>query len=119
MDGRIFHITKQLAGNLNHDWTIEEMAGMVELSVPHFQKLFKTNTGVSPMAYLRHLRLEKACKCLESSFHQLKQIGIEIGMADDSHFTRDFKSKFGVTPSQYRKQYWEKIQSDASIGAKS
>ena len=119
MDGRIFHITEQLASNLNYDWTIEEMAGLVELSVPHFQKLFKSNTGTSPMAYLRDLRLEKACECLESGFQQLKQIRIDIGMADSSHFTRDFKVKFGLTPSEYRRQHWERIQTCALVGAKS
>lgn len=117
VDGRIFHIKERLAANLNHDWTIEEMAGLVELSVPHFQKLFKTNTGTTPMAYLRDLRLTRACECLESSFHQLKQIRVHIGMTDDSHFTRDFKDKFGVTPTDYRKKYWEKIQNGALLGA--
>ena len=82
MDGRIFYITEQLTGNLNHDWTIEEMAGMVELSVPHFQKLFKRNVGAPPMAYLREQRLERACECLETSFHQLKQIGSQVGITD-------------------------------------
>lgn len=119
MDGRIFHIKELLAANLNRDWTIEEMAGLVELSVPHFQKLFKTNTGTSPMAYLRDLRLARACERLESSFHQLKQIRIDIGMTDNSHFTRDFKVKFGLTPSEYRRQHWEKIQNNSPIGAKS
>ena len=118
MDGRIFHITEQLASNLNYDWTIEEMAGMVELSVPHFQRLFKINTGISPIAYLRDLRLKRACECLESSFHQLKQIRAYIGMPDHSHFTRDFKVKFGLTPTEYRRQHWEKIQSGTPLGAK-
>lgn len=119
MDGRIFYIKEQLAGHLDHDWTIEEMAGKVELSVPHFQKLFKTNTGVSPMTFLRNLRLERACECLTSSFQQLKQIRLHIGMTDNSHFTRDFKDKFGLTPSEYRRRHWEKIQSGALVGAKS
>ena len=119
MDGRIFHITEQLASNLNYDWTIEEMAAQVELSVPHFHKLFKTNTGVPPMAYLRDLRLARACEYLKSGFQQLKRIRIDIGMADSSHFTRDFKVKFGLTPSEYRRQHWERIQSCTLLGAKS
>ena len=114
MDGRIYYLREQIANNLSHHWTIKEMAEAVELSAPHFQKLFKTNVGSTPIIYLRELRLAKALERLENSFCQLKQIGIEIGMADDSHFTRDFKSKFGVTPTEYRKQYWEKIQTEAS-----
>lgn len=116
MDGRIFHLKEQLLKNLQHDWTIEEMSQNVELSIPHFQKLFRAETGIAPIAYLRDLRLEKARELLETKFYRLKQIGFEVGMSNDSHFTRDFKKKYGVTPTEYRKQYWEKIQTQKSVG---
>ena len=110
MDGRIFQLQEQLIKKLGHRWTVEEMAEIVELSKPHFQRLFKNKVGVSPIAWLRERRLEKACELLESEFLNIQQIGITIGMSDDSHFTRDFKRKYGVTPSEYRKQYWEQVQ---------
>lgn len=116
MDGRIFQLKYLLSEKLDHDWTVEEMAEIVELSVPHFQKLFKANLGVPPMAYLHDIRLEKACESLKNSFRRLKQIGIEVGITDNSHFTRDFKGKFGVTPTEYRKQYWEKVQTKTTTG---
>jgi len=112
MDARIFHLRKQMLEKLQHNWTIEEMSQVVELSVPHFQKLFKAETGIAPIAFLRDLRLEKARKLLETKFYRLKQIGFEVGMPNDSHFTRDFKKKYGVTPTEYRKQYWEKTQTE-------
>jgi len=107
VDGRIYHLRALIARNLNKDWTVERMADTVELSVPHFQKLFKTNLGVPPMVFVRDLRLAEARELLETTFHQIKQIGIQIGIASDSHFTRDFKKKFGVTPTEYRKHCWE------------
>ncbi len=116
MDGRIFDLQKRILDHPDYQWTVQEMAECIELSIPHFQKLFKIQTKVSPMNYLRELRLEKACKLLESSYHRINQISIEVGMLNDSHFTRDFKKKFGVTPTEYRRQYWERIQTEKSNG---
>lgn len=116
MDGRIFHLQELLLENSQHNWTIEEMAQIVDLSVPHFQKLFKADIGTTPIAHLRDLRLAKARQLLETKFCRLKQVAFEVGMAYDSHFTRDFRKKYGVTPTEYRKQYWGKIQSVKSVG---
>ena len=80
-----------------------------------FQKLFKSNTGTSPVAYLRELRLEKARLLLETTFVQIKQIGIKIGLTNDSHLTRDFKNKYGVTPTECRRQHWDKAQAEDSV----
>lgn len=118
MDGRIFILRERLLKNLAHHWTIEEMAEIVELSSPHFQRLFKSYMDLPPITFLRELRLEKARELLETTFLQMKQIGIAIGMPNDSHFTRDFKKKYGVTPTEYRKQHWEKIQAESANGQK-
>jgi AraC family transcriptional regulator len=110
MDGRIFHIKKELAENLAHHWTVAEMAAKVGLSPLHFQKLFKQVTGVSPIHYLNDLRLEKARELLETSFLQIKQIGVQTGLTNDSHFSRDFKRKYGTTPTKYRNHWWQAHQ---------
>lgn len=118
MDGRIFHLKEQLLENSQHDWSIEEITQIVDLSVPHFQKLFRAEMGIAPVAYLRDLRLAKARELLEAKFYRLKQIGFEVGMPNDSHFTRDFKKKYGITPTEYRKKYWEKVQIEKLDGKK-
>ncbi len=82
MDGRIFHLKKQLLENSQHDWTIKEMAQIVDLSVPHFKRLFKAEIGIAPITFLRDLRLEKARELLETKFYRLKQIGFEVGMSN-------------------------------------
>jgi transcriptional regulator GlxA family with amidase domain len=96
--------------NLSRDWTVPKMAKPSDLSIPHFQKLFKTHIGIAPIAFLRQMRLEKARELLENSFTQIKQIQIQTGMTNGSHFTRDFKTKYGMTPTAYRQQYWERTQ---------
>ncbi len=118
MDARIFHLQKQILENPDCDWTIGQMAETVGLSVPHFQKLFKTNIGKPPIAYLQDLRLEKARELLEATFLQVQEVRNKVGILYDSHFTRDFKKKFGVTPTEYRKLFWEKKQAEEQDGKK-
>lgn len=118
MDGRIVLLNDKFSENLQHHWTVEEMARVVNLSPPHLQKLFRTETGLPPIAFLREKRLEIACELLENSWERISQIGLQVGMPHDSHFTRDFKNKYGITPTEYRKQYWEKIENKMSDGRK-
>lgn len=118
MDGRVFRLQEQILKTLEHHWTVQEMAEVIELSLPHFQKLFKNEVGISPIAWLRERRLEKARDLLETEFWHIQQIGVAVGMPHDSHFTRDFKKKYGVTPTQYRKNYWDKIQAEKQNGQK-
>src|SRR5437867_1241558 len=100
MDGRIFHIKTKLSQDLGRHWTVSDMAGMVGLSVSRLHKLFRIEIGHSPIAFLHELRLEKARKLLEVTFLQIKQVGYKTGLTNDSHLTRDFKRKFGITPTE-------------------
>lgn len=118
MDNRIFHLCKQLSENITQNWTLEKMAEAIELSIPHLQKLFKTETGTSPQAFLHEQRLEKARELLEADHEQICQIGRLVGIPDESHFTRDFKKKYDLTPTAYRKQYHDKKQTEIKFGQK-
>lgn len=112
MDKRIASLRKQMLSDLKHEWTIGEMAQAVELSESQLEKLFKLHTGLPPIQYLRHLRLEEARRLLENTFKRVKVIAALVGQPDQSHFTRDFKEKYGCTPSEYRQRFWEETQSN-------
>lgn len=115
MDGRIFYLKELIVENLEHDWTVEELSRAIGISAPYLQRLFKSALGIPPITYLRDLRLEKARELLESKdqFYQVSEICCKVGMFSKSHFTRDFKKKFGVTPTEYRRHHWEKMQAAA------
>ena len=107
MDGRIFQVVTQINSDLSHHWTDEEMATSVGLSVPHFIKLFKLEIKTPPHAYLCNRRLDKAKNLVESTFLQMQEICAKVGLPNYGHFTRDFKRKFGKTPTEHRKDFHE------------
>lgn len=113
MDGRIFHITEKLSNNLGQHWSVSEMARIADVSEPHFIRLFRASVGVTPVDYLTHLRMERAKELLETTFIRIKEIGVQIGIPNESQFAREFKKRFGSTPTEYRKQQWEIEQSAA------
>ena len=88
--------------NLHREITLTELAHSVNLSVWRLCHLFRSDVGMSPIKYLKLLRLEKAKHLLETSFLSVKEITYQVGINDDSHFVRDFKKTFGKAPTLYR-----------------
>lgn len=103
MDQRIELITDLMRSNLNRKLSPDNLAAMVGLSPSRLHYLFKTELGTSPARYIRSLRLERAKNLLNSTHTSVKQVMIEVGVTDRSHFEREFKRLYGLTPSQYRK----------------
>ncbi len=84
---------------------LSELAQSVNLSVWRLCHIFKSDIGMPPMRYLRLLRMERAKDLLESSFLSVKEIAYRVGLNDESHFVRDFKSTYGSSPACYRTQF--------------
>src|SRR5215510_1855683 len=80
---------------------ISQMAEIVNLSPSRLQHLFKSETGLTLTQYQRTVRLDRARDLLEHTFLSIKQIIVQVGAKDRSHFERDFKKAFGLTPTEY------------------
>lgn len=74
-------------------------------SEEHFCRLFKSETGLSPMSYIRTLRLEKASELLRKDKRPLSIIAEECGFNSVQYFAQSFKSQYDLTPSEYIKKY--------------
>ncbi|HVW59153.1 MAG TPA: AraC family transcriptional regulator [Puia sp.] len=94
----ILYMRRELGGRL----TIEEMAAMHNLSASHFSSLFRKSTGMSPMDYFIHLKLQKACLLLYTDDIKIKHIAQALGYDDPYYFSRLFKKYQGISPDQYR-----------------
>lgn len=102
MSERVQRIIDRMHGDPSRTFSLGEMAESVNLSPPYFCYLFKSITGVPPAKYLKSLRLQQAATLLTTTFLSVKEIVRRVGCSDDSHFVRDFKRRYGVTPSEYR-----------------
>jgi transcriptional regulator GlxA family with amidase domain len=78
------------------------MARSLNLSSSRLHFLFKIEMGTSPTKYIRAIRLREAKHLLEGTFLSVKQIRLRVGISDGSHFTRDFKNVYGLTPQQLK-----------------
>jgi len=90
-----------LAARLGEPPSLEELAAQVNLSPFHFARVFRRATGLPPHAWLKQRRLEQARALLRSGCAPL-QVAMQLGFADQSHLSRQFKQVYGVAPGAYR-----------------
>jgi len=84
---------------------VSDMANHVHLSVSQLQREFSKNFGITPIRYLREVRIGVVRHLLENSDLSLAQIASQCGFYDQSHLTRHFKSSTGLTPLKYRQRF--------------
>lgn len=90
--------------NLNDKINIESIAKKYNKTSFQLIRAFKTHTGLTPIAYLTLIRLNKS-KLLLASGNTLVDTALECGFFDQSHFTNYFKKYFGISPKQYCENY--------------
>ena len=105
MDKRVEKILEMMRDDVRGELCLAEFAQSVNLSVWRLCHIFKSDVGMPPIKYLRLLRMERAKGLLESSFLSVKEIAFQVGLNDESHFVRDFKSTYGFSPAIYRSQF--------------
>ena len=105
MDYRIKEILAKIENNISRPLVIRDLAKSINVSVSHFQHLFKREVHASPIKYINNLRLEKARELLVTSHLRVKEIRLKVGATNKAHFLRGFKRKFGETPNNYRKNF--------------
>gem|GEM_PF-365359 len=84
-----------------------ELGGRYGMSGKYFSDVFKRHTGVSPIDYLIACRLEQARRLLEATECNVKEIGKSVGYEDAHYFRRQFKRKFGASPSEWREHIFQ------------
>ena len=91
-----------MENDYNSQLTIDELAKKVSISKFHLIKIFKQITGVTPIIYLRDLRIEKSVKYLNEG-HSVTQTAYMCGFNNLSYFIRTFRERFKVSPKEFQK----------------
>jgi AraC-like DNA-binding protein len=81
---------------------IKEVAARFHLSREHFSRLYREETGRTPAAFLRELRLQTARRLLRTTRMPVLEIAEQSGFGSSTHFCRTFKAAIGQTPESYR-----------------
>jgi AraC family transcriptional regulator len=89
--------------NFRTDLTLTSLAGESGYSRAHFLRMFRAAMAQTPHQYLVSLRLEKAVRMMKERSTPLIDIAVACGFSSHTYFTRVFRSKFGILPSQYRR----------------
>jgi AraC-like DNA-binding protein len=103
IDFRVRKSIVLMSEKLGSEIELDEVARDAGLSRPHFYKLFRRQTGVTPNVYLNTLRMEKAVQRLGQTAQSITEIGYELGFSCQSVFTRFFSSHVGMAPTDYRR----------------
>ncbi|MEO1237486.1 MAG: AraC family transcriptional regulator [Planctomycetota bacterium] len=83
-------------------WTLPGLARAVHVEPSYLTRLFSRSTGRPPMAYLNHLRLERAASLLLRTDLPIGVVGQRVGLDDPNHFARRFRQHFKQSPSAFR-----------------
>lgn len=93
-----------LTENATENIPISEIAEQHHMTRRSFERNFAQYTGETPSKFRLNLRIEKAKKYLVESSVDISELALLCGFCDQSHFTRVFRQRLGVTPANYRKQ---------------
>lgn len=101
--GEIDRCIEYMRQNLQEKHTLQSLASYSTMSVSHFTRLFRKETGASPIEYLISMRLDVASRRLMEGTEPIKQIAMDCGFSSPAHFTAAFQQKFKIAPSEYFK----------------
>ncbi len=97
-------IKKYIFDHLSDDLSLDRVAEYANISSAYLSKIFKDESGINFVTYIKELRLEKAKELILSTDSSIQQIGSDVGYNTTAYFIQQFKAKYGYTPNDYRKK---------------
>jgi AraC-like DNA-binding protein len=100
--GRILEAMRFIRERHAEKLNVEQLARAVAMSPSHFAHRFRAVARITPMKYLREVRLDAARARLLGNGARVSEVAVDVGFDSPAHFTREFKRRFGVSPSRAR-----------------
>ena len=92
----------------NNTLTVDELVDEMGMGRTVFFNKLKSMTGLSPVEFIREMRIKRAAQLLEERKYNITEVTYMVGMNDSRYFAKCFKNTYGVTPSEYRRSCLEK-----------
>ena len=96
---------KYIHDNFKQKLTLQNVSSYAFLNPQYFSRIFRKEVGVSYTDYVNKLRIEHACKLLETTNYPAYRISSECGFTDPSYFNRVFVQQMNMTPKAYRRKH--------------
>lgn len=95
--------------NLHKQLNIFDLANNINLTEKTFSRRFKKALNISPLQYLKNLRVEKAKDLLISTNRSFRDITLEVGYFDENSFRKLFKQETSLNPKDFRKRFQQTV----------
>lgn len=95
-------IIEYIDQNMSRNYSLEDVAASVGVSPFYMSKLFKEEMGETFINYVTDRRLDRTKKLLLETDLSIKEIAGQTGYSDQNYFSRQFKNKFGISPTDFR-----------------
>ena len=107
---RLKKVFDYIIKNFDKRITLQEVAGLINLTPTAFCRFFKLRTNKTFSQFLIEVRIDKACKMLSNGNFNVNETFFSCGYNNSSNFHRHFRQHTGLTPSEYRDQILNKFQ---------
>lgn len=94
-----------IAAHLQDDLRVERLAEQAGMSPRTFARIYSAQLGRTPARTVEAIRLEVACRILESTRLPLKSIATEVGYGEEQNLRRVFQRQLGINPAEYRARF--------------
>lgn len=101
----VLEAVRLLEQDATEAWTMATLTHHVGLSEAYLSRLFRHQMGTPPMTYLHQRRMERGANLLLHTNWPIGQIALEVGLDDQNYFARCFKAYYGLSATDYRKQF--------------
>ncbi|MFJ9037834.1 GlxA family transcriptional regulator [Streptomyces sp. NPDC102406] len=102
---RIEDLRHHILRHIGEPLTVMDLAAYAHVSDRHLTRLFKTELGTTPHAYIESVRVEKARHELESSDATLERVATLCGFGTTDTLVRAFRRRLNTTPTEYRRRF--------------
>ncbi len=101
VDRAILFMQRQLHKSLK----IKDVSDYLNMSESHFSKIFRNQTGASPIDYFIHLKMQEAMRLLTNNATRVKEVAFALGYDDPLYFSRVFSRHTGMSPAAFAKRW--------------
>jgi len=103
--GHVVVAVNTLRSRLTEPRSLDALADEVHLSRPQLVRAFDATVGMSPMAYLGQMRVERMARLLASTDLSVAEAARSVGWRNQFHASRCFHAAYGLSPTEFRRRH--------------